>query len=406
MAIGRPIQLTGNVASKTIRVLATEGQTVFTVNGGYRINQISVFRNGIRLSPMSDFTALDGTSVTLVNAASLNDEVLFQVQDDFRVSDAIVSAASSQTIDGDVNITGNLFFADGSGGIVTSITAGDNISVSSPTGNVTITGLASTDVIVADSLLVQGISTFSNTTLINGNTKLNFNSNSGQEGQLYATSEYFYINSSASNGVFVQSDGFIELKQGSGSDKYIEMNSHPNHNGEVSLYYNGNKKLETTGAGVTITGICSATSFSGDGSALTGISAGSAVSDDTTTNSDMYPVFSSSTSGTLTAKVSSTKLTYNPSTGKLTSTIVNSSSDENLKKDISTITDALDKVKQLRGVDFTWKDNGTKGKGVIAQELQQVFPELVSEEPDGNLSVNYTGLIAVLIEAIKDLSDS
>ena len=40
MAIGRPIQLTGNVASKVIRVLATENQTVFTVIGGYRINQL------------------------------------------------------------------------------------------------------------------------------------------------------------------------------------------------------------------------------------------------------------------------------------------------------------------------------------------------------------------------------
>ena len=97
MAIGRPIQLTGNVASKVIRVLATENQTVFTVNGGYRINQLGVFRNGVRLSNNSDFVALDGVTVTLVNAAVLNDEVLFQIQDDFKVADAIVSAASTQT---------------------------------------------------------------------------------------------------------------------------------------------------------------------------------------------------------------------------------------------------------------------------------------------------------------------
>jgi len=177
--------------------------------------------------------------------------------------------------------------------------------------------------------------------------------------------------------------------------------------GTSSITLDGVNDNVNVGTAVTLigsTGQIQATSFVGDGSGLSG--AGSTLDDDVVTNSDMYPVFSENTSGSLsTAKISSTKLTYNPSTGKLTSTIVNSSSDENLKKDISTITGALDKVKQLRGVDFTWKDNDTKGKGVIAQELQQVFPELVSEESDGNLSVNYNGLIAVLIEAIKELSN-
>ena len=124
MALGRPIQLTSNVASKVIRVLATEGQTVFTVTGGYRINQIGVFRNGVRLSNNSDFTALDGVTVTLINAASLNDEVLFQIQDDFRVADAIVGAASSQVIDGDLVVTGTLY-----GGSVGVSSAGSNVGL-------------------------------------------------------------------------------------------------------------------------------------------------------------------------------------------------------------------------------------------------------------------------------------
>ena len=109
MPLGRPISLTDNVASKIIRVLATNNQTVFTVTGGYRINQIGVFRNGVRLSNSSDFTATDGATVTLANAAALNDEILFEIQDDFRVSDAIVSAASTQTINGDLVVTGNVY---------------------------------------------------------------------------------------------------------------------------------------------------------------------------------------------------------------------------------------------------------------------------------------------------------
>ena len=111
MPLGRPISLTDNVASKTIRVLATNNQTVFTVTGGYRINQIGVFRNGVRLSNSSYFTATDGATVTLVNPASLNDEIIFEILDDFRVSDAIVSAASTQTINGDLAVTGTVYGA-------------------------------------------------------------------------------------------------------------------------------------------------------------------------------------------------------------------------------------------------------------------------------------------------------
>ena len=177
-------------------------------------------------------------------------------------------------------------------------------------------------------------------------------------------------------------------------------------------YLNGGERLRIASAGqIGLGGENYGTSgqvitSNGSGSAPTWQDAGVTLNNDTSTNSNMFPMFASSSSGTLTtAKVSSTKLTYNPSTGRLTSTSVNSSSDENLKKDITSVGSALDKVKKLRGVDYTWKDTDEKGKGVIAQELQEVFPELVSEEPNGYLSVNYNGLIAVLIEAIKELSD-
>tara|TARA_A100001234_G_C12483004_1_gene324348 strand:- start:197 stop:631 length:435 start_codon:yes stop_codon:yes gene_type:complete len=123
------------------------------------------------------------------------------------------------------------------------------------------------------------------------------------------------------------------------------------------------------------------------------------ISDDTTTNSSFYPVFVNGNGVGL--KTSTAKLYFNPSTGRLSATIVNSLSDEKLKKDISTIDGAIDKVKQLRGVDYTWKHSEEKSKGVIAQELREVFPELVVESEDG-LSVNYSGIIGVLIEAIKD----
>ena len=112
MAIGRPVSLTNNVASKTISVTATADQTLFTVTGGYRINQLLVYRNGVKLAQSNDFIASDGATVTLVTPANAGDNVDFQVFDDFKVADAIVSAASSQTIQGDLAINGNLYFSN------------------------------------------------------------------------------------------------------------------------------------------------------------------------------------------------------------------------------------------------------------------------------------------------------
>ena len=108
MPIGKPITLTNNVASRIVSATATEGQTNFTVSGGYRINAISVFRNGVRLDNSLDFIASDGASVVLTVGAGDGDEISFQIFDDFRVADAIVSAASTQTIYGDLTVTGTV----------------------------------------------------------------------------------------------------------------------------------------------------------------------------------------------------------------------------------------------------------------------------------------------------------
>ena len=122
MAIGNPITLTNNVASKIISVTATADQTSFTVTGGYRINQLIVLRNGVQLSQSSDFTANDGSTVTLLSAANEGDTVQFHVFDDFRVADAIQPNASTQTISGELNVTGGINIGIQSAG--TNITTG------------------------------------------------------------------------------------------------------------------------------------------------------------------------------------------------------------------------------------------------------------------------------------------
>jgi hypothetical protein len=80
------------------------------------------------------------------------------------------------------------------------------------------------------------------------------------------------------------------------------------------------------------------------------------------------------------------------------------SSDETLKKEISTLSNPLGTIEKLRWVDFTWKETGKKDVWFIAQELEEVLPELVStSEETGLKSVQYGNIVAVVVEAVKDI---
>lgn len=76
-------------------------------------------------------------------------------------------------------------------------------------------------------------------------------------------------------------------------------------------------------------------------------------------------------------------------------------SDRNLKYNINTIDNALTKILKLRGVTFNWKSDDSKSVGLIAQEVEQVFPELVSGT-EGHKGVEYGNLVGPLIEAVKE----
>ena len=78
-------------------------------------------------------------------------------------------------------------------------------------------------------------------------------------------------------------------------------------------------------------------------------------------------------------------------------------SDARLKHDVQVIHGALDKVKALRGVTFKWNRDNSGGVGFIAQELEQVCPELVHNCADVK-SVAYGNVTALLVEAVKELS--
>jgi hypothetical protein len=127
------------------------------------------------------------------------------------------------------------------------------------------------------------------------------------------------------------------------------------------------------------------------------------VTDDTSSNVTVYPILGQATSGNTVPKVSSTKLTFNPSTGLLTTTDYNSSSDMTLKQDFTPIQNPLDIISQLTGFGFTWKDSKQKSYGLSAQEVEKVIPDIVRDRPDGTKGINYMNLTAFLVEAIKDL---
>jgi hypothetical protein len=115
-------------------------------------------------------------------------------------------------------------------------------------------------------------------------------------------------------------------------------------------------------------------------------------------------LFASSATGNISPRTD-TGFTYNPSTGELTSVLLTASSDERLKTDIETISSALEKVLQLRGVMFTRTENGNREMGVIAQEVERIISEVVTTNSEGFKNVAYGNIVGLLIEAIKDLKN-
>ena len=79
------------------------------------------------------------------------------------------------------------------------------------------------------------------------------------------------------------------------------------------------------------------------------------------------------------------------------------SSDERLKKNIETIDNPLENISKLRWVTFDWKKDGKAEIGLIAQEVEKVYPDLVEETVDWFKAVKYGNIVAILIEWVKEL---
>ena len=169
-------------------------------------------------------------------------------------------------------------------------------------------------------------------------------------------------------------------------------------NAEVELYYDNSLKFTTTTNGVSLFGDLRFNNGTWTGESLTGKIQ--------THSGHMYLQLASTTGFWIFRLSNGTEPAYINSSGTY------SGSDERRKKDITTITSAVDTIKKLTGRSFTWKEDNKKSFGVIAQEIEPVLPDLVTTQSvvEGEINnnpyklVNYAALTGHFIEAIKELS--
>jgi len=261
----------------------------------------------------------------------------------------------------------------------------------------------------------------------------------GQDLQIYHDGSNSYITNST--GILYIDGDADDLVLQAGDDVRIQVQGNENAvrcegNGPVELYYDASQKLTTASYGIDVTGEVQCDSLDVDGVAdITGLvsvhnSLHLEADDDKLvmgTGDDFEVYHDGSTNiingrfhpieirhaaevhikcvddGTVELYHNNSKKLETTSTGVTVTGDVNSTSDINLKKDIEVVDSSTEMLNQLRGVKFTWKENDEKSVGVIAQEVEAILPELVKGE-EGDKSVNYSGLVGVLIEAVKELS--
>ena len=223
---------------------------------------------------------------------------------------------------------------------------GGTVSVIANTGAA---GIATVTVITEQqqniqTLNVTGVSTFNNNVHLLDNDKLLFGGSAGTHDglEIYHDGSNSYISDSGTGALTIEASTLL-IENAAGNQNMIQAHQ----GGAVNLYYANSKKFETTNTGVEVTGDVTATNF-------------------------------------------------------------NSTSDARLKTNVQTISSPLEKLNQIDGVSFDWVadlnpyEDESSSMGVIADTVEKVLPVLVAEHATGYKSVNYNGLIGLLIEAVKE----
>ena len=220
---------------------------------------------------------------------------------------------------------------------------------------------------------------------------------------------------------------FVTLVQGGSGGRPIYGTLGPNPGSQQNFFYIANDDeltLEnlTVDGGITLGGVTNTTWPSGSGYDSTGeniqTAGGLRFNDNialhfgTGEDIDIYDTGSSlyidcsATHDVFIREGSTTRFTFDTGLGDFTASgDVNSNSDARLKENVVTIENALEKVLALRGVYFNRKDNPeVKRVGLIAQEVESILPEVISEDnsDDKIKSIAYANIVGLLVEAIKE----
>jgi hypothetical protein len=128
------------------------------------------------------------------------------------------------------------------------------------------------------------------------------------------------------------------------------------------------------------------------------------VTNNTNDSGTNFIVFTTSSTGSMAARVSTPNLTFQPSTGTFTATAIVESSSITLKENIEPIENALDSILKLSGVTYDRRDTQVHEAGLIAEWVDEVLPDLVTKDANGNaVGIKYSKLSAYLIECVKSL---
>jgi len=233
------------------------------------------------------------------------------------------------------------------------------------------------------------------------------------------TNQFTIRNATADADLFIKADD-VRIWNSAGNEQYITAD----RNDAVLLFFDNSKKAETSSAGFKVTGACFVNDGSATGNRFSVGNGGDLKIFHTNPNSFIQDTSSrlvissnvvdiSDTDGDKMAEFtenSSAKLFHNgsqklntSSTGITVTGTVVETSDIALKSNIQPLTNTLEKLQQITGCKYNLINSISPSMGVIAQDVEKVFPELVHGS-EGNKTLQYSGLIGVLVEAVKDLS--
>ena len=235
--------------------------TTFVFNSGYDVGYLDVYVNGSKLINALDYTASDTQNISLTTAAQSGDVIEFVAYKAFNLSNVVSSTAGDFTVDGSVTATS--FIGDGSS--LTGIANTNNLR----TNFLEVSGIST----LGGGLTVAGVSTFTGNVVLDANLDLQDNDKillgTGDDLEIYHTGSHSFIVDSGTGDLYIRASAGYVQDVANANQTWLKFNSAAG----VEAHFAGNKKLETTTNGVTVTGSVTATSFSGSGANLTNLPA-------------------------------------------------------------------------------------------------------------------------------------